>query len=307
VFLPDAEISYDELVTRVQQSAFLVPGLRITLTDDRNDEPVTETFQASGGIVDFVDHLALDTAVTPTWRLTGSGTFTEQIQVLDDQGQLVPTETERVCEVDIALRWGIGYETDVRSFVNVIATPKGGTHQAGFDLGLLRTVRKTIEANARRLKISAKDIAEERLEKDDVLAGLTAVITVRLAEPEFEGQTKEVLGTSAVRTIVAKVVDTELGAIFTSGKRDHKSGTNALLDKVVGEMRARLAARKQKEISRRKNALETSSLPARLADCRSDDIDHSELFIVEGESALGQPNSPASRTTRRCCRSAAKS
>src|SRR5690554_2259788 len=140
------------------------------------------------------------------------------------------------------------------------------------------------DANARRLKVTAKD---PRIEKDDVLAGLTAVVTVRLAEPQFEGQTKEVLGTAPVRAIVAKVVETQLGAIMTSPKRDDKAQTSLLLDKVVAEMRARLSARKQKEISRRKNALETSSLPAKLADCRSDDVERSELFIVEGDSALG--------------------
>src|SRR5690554_1412833 len=140
------------------------------------------------------------------------------------------------------------------------------------------------DANARRLKVTAKD---PRIEKDDVLAGLTAVVTVRLAEPQFEGQTKEVLGTAPVRAIVSKVLETELGALFTSPKRDDKAQTSLLLDKVVAEMRARVMARKQKEISRRKNALETSSLPAKLADCRSDDVERSELFIVEGDSALG--------------------
>jgi DNA gyrase subunit B len=192
----------------------------------------------------------------------------------------------RDCEVDVALRWGTGYETEVRTFVNIIATPKGGSHLAGFEAALLRTVRKQVEANARRLKISAKD-GGEKIEKDDVLAGLTAVVTVRLAEPQFEGQTKEVLGTAPVRGIVAKVVDTELGNLLTSAKREHKAQSAALLDKVVGEMRARVSARKQKEISRRKTALETSSLPAKLADCRSDDVERTELFIVEGDSALG--------------------
>ena len=107
------------------------------------------------------------------------------------------------CEVDIALRWGTGYETEVRSFVNIISTPKGGTHLAGFEAGLLRTMRKAVDANARRLKISARDTSE-RIEKEDVLAGMTAVVTVRLAEPQFEGQTKEVLGTGPVRAIVAQ-------------------------------------------------------------------------------------------------------
>ena len=114
--------------------------------------------------------------------------------MLDDQGHMTPTEVERECDVDIALRWGTGYDTKVASFVNIIATPKGGTHLAGFEQALLKVFRKQLEVNARRLKVG-----NDKLDKDDVLAGLTAVVTVRLAEPQFEGQTKEVLGTTAVR------------------------------------------------------------------------------------------------------------
>jgi DNA gyrase subunit B len=293
VFPANTLFSYDELVTRARQTSFLVPGLAITVRDERGipgtpgaDGPHEETFLHAGGTVDFVDHLAPDPAVTDTWHLIGSGTFTETVPVLDGRGHMSPQEVTRECEVDIALRWGTGYDTEVRTFVNIISTPKGGAHLAGFEAALLRTLRKAVDANARRLKISARDTTE-RIEKEDVMAGLTAVLTVRLAEPQFEGQTKEVLGTAPVRGIVAKVVDAELGEIFVSPKRDHKAQSSLLLDKVVGEMRARLSARKQKEISRRKNALETSSLPAKLADCRSDDVARSELFIVEGDSALG--------------------
>ncbi len=293
VFPKTAVFSYEDLVERIRQTTFLVPGLTITLRDERGmpgtpgaEGPHEETFVHHGGTVDYVEFLAPDAPVTATWKLTGSGTFTETVPVLDAVGHLVPTEVERECEVDIAMRWGHGYDTTVRTYVNIIATPKGGSHAAGFEAGLLKLLRKQIEINARRLKVSTKDSAE-RIEKDDVLAGLTAVVTVRLAEPQFEGQTKEVLGTAPVRAIVAKVVETQLGAILTSPKRDDKSQASLLLDKVVAEMRARLSARKQKEISRRKNALETSSLPAKLADCRSDDVERSELFIVEGDSALG--------------------
>ncbi|PJI93506.1 DNA gyrase/topoisomerase IV subunit B [Luteimicrobium subarcticum] len=293
VFPKSAVFSYDELVTRVRQTTFLVPGLAITVRDERGvpgtpgeDGPHEETFQHSGGAVDFVEFLAPDAAVTATWHLVGEGTFKETVPVLDERGHMSPQEVQRTCEVDVALRWGTAYETEVRTFVNIIATPKGGSHLAGFDQGLLKVVRKAVETNARRLKISAKD-AGDRVEKDDVMEGLTAVVTVRLAEPQFEGQTKEVLGTAPVRAIVARVVEQGMQGLFSSPKRDDKTQTSLLLDKVVAAMRTRVSARKQKEISRRKNALETSSLPAKLADCRSDDVERSELFIVEGDSALG--------------------
>lgn len=286
IFSKNASFQYDELVTRARQTAFLVPGLTLMVRDLRGAEPVEERFHYEGGSRDFVDFIARDAAVTDTWELTGSGEYSETVPVLKASGQLVSEEVQRTAQVDVALRWGTGYDTDVRSFVNIISTPKGGTHLQGFEQGLVKVIRKTIDANARRLKITAKDGAE-RIEKDDILAGLTAVVTVRIAEPQFEGQTKEVLGTGPVRAIVSRVVEAELGALLNSTKRDTKAQASVVLEKIVNEMRARVSARKQKEISRRKNALETSSLPAKLADCRSNDVEQSELFIVEGDSALG--------------------
>jgi len=293
IFPLSAQFSYDELLTRARQTTFLVPGLQITVRDERmlpgtpgEEGPVEEVFKHEGGVVDFVEFLAADAPVTDTWLIKGNETFTETVQVLGNNGHLKPKEVERDCEVEIALRWGQGYDTEIRSFVNIIATPKGGTHLSGFENGLVRTVRKEVEANARRLKISAKD-SKERIDKDDVMAGLTAIVTVRVAEPQFEGQTKEVLGTAEVRQIVSRIVSRELTEILTSSNRKLKPQATAVLEKVVGEMRARIAARTQKEISRRKNALENSTLPAKLADCRSNDVESSELFIVEGDSALG--------------------
>jgi DNA gyrase subunit B len=293
IFPVSAHFSYEELIARARQTSFLVPGLELVVRDERRlpgtpgeGGVVEEVFRHEGGIVDFVDFLAQDPPVTDIWRIFGSETFTEMVQTLDTRGHLVPKEVERRCEVEIALRWGTGYSTEVQSFVNIIATPKGGSHLAGFEQALLRTIRKQVELNARRLKITAKD-GNERIEKDDVLAGLTAVVTVRLAEPQFEGQTKEVLGTAAVRGIVGRVLERELTEILASNGRTEKAQAAALLEKVVGEMRSRVSARLHKEVSRRKNALETSTLPAKLADCRSDDVARSELFIVEGDSALG--------------------
>jgi len=282
IFTKGTEFQPDELMARARQTAFLVPGLSLSVTDERGEQTRTETFHFSGGISEYVDYLAPDSPLTDTWRITGSGHFTETVPVLDAQGHMTPTELERECTVDIALRWGTGYETAVRSFVNIIATPKGGSHLAGFEQGLLKTLRAEVEKNARRLKAGT-----DKLEKDDVLAGLTAVLTVRIPEPQFEGQTKEVLGTPAARAIVAKVLSDALKARFASTKRDDKAQSALVLDKVVAEMKSRISARAHKETQRRKNALENSSLPAKLVDCRSSDVAESELFIVEGDSALG--------------------
>ncbi len=290
IFIKNAHFADEELADRARQTSFLVPGLRLTVVDQRASQsavgdstpPAEQTFLHSGGIAEFIDFLAIDPAVTQCWRLRGSSTFTETVPVLDRAGHMVSTDVERECDVDIALRWGTGYETKLRSFVNIISTPKGGTHLAGFEQALLKVFRKQIENNARRLKAG-----NDKVDKDDVLAGLTAVVTVRLAEPQFEGQTKEVLGTPAVRQIVAKTVEAELTALLTSTARGDKSQATLLLDKVVAEMKSRISARQHKETQRRKNALESSTLPSKLADCRTNDTERSELFIVEGDSALG--------------------
>lgn len=293
IFTKDAAFQLSELETRARQTAFLVPGLEIVIRDERaaavadveGGEPGSKetSYRYEGGISEFVEFLAADAPVTDTWRIQGEGTFTETVPVLQADGHMVSTEVERVCGVDIALRWGTGYETVTRSFVNIIATPKGGTHQQGFEQELLRALRGQVEQNARRLKVGAND----KLEKDDVLAGLTAVLTVNVPEPQFEGQTKEVLGTPAVRQIVAQVLRRDLAARFSSTKRDDKSQAAQLLDKIVAEMKARVSARAHKETQRRKNALESSTLPTKLVDCRTNDVERSELFIVEGDSALG--------------------
>jgi DNA gyrase subunit B len=282
IFLRDAAYSFDELVNRARQTSYLVPGLQLVLSDERGGDPVERRFRHDGGIGEFVEFLSPDAAVSDVLRLTGTEAFSETVPVLDNAGHMSTQTVERRCEVDIALRWGVGYDTEVRSFVNVIATPKGGTHVAGFEQSLLKTLRDQVRVNARRLKAG-----DDRIEKDDVLEGLTAVVTVRLAEPQFEGQTKEVLGTNAVRGIVARVVERELTSRLTSSKRAERAQAAAVLEKVVAAAKARVAARLHKETVRRKNALETSALPTKLVDCRSGALDRSELFIVEGDSALG--------------------
>ncbi len=281
VFLKEAGVLLDELHERARQTAFLVPGLALVVRDERDGEPAEETFHHSGGISEFCSYLAPDPPVSDVLRLRGSGHFHETVPVLDEKGHMAPREVERELGVDVALQWGTGYDTVARSFVNIIATPKGGTHVVGFERALTKTFNEQLRA-ARVLRAGEDDVV-----KDDVLEGLTAVVTVRLAEPQFEGQTKEVLGTSAASRIVGNVVAKELKAFLTSTKRGDKQAARAVLDKVASAARTRVAARQHKELQRRKNALETSSLPAKLADCRSDDVDRTELFIVEGDSALG--------------------
>lgn len=289
IFLESARFEPESLVARARQTAFLVPGLAIAITDERTESrgddgvaPVHE-FAYEGGISEFVDFLAVDAPLTETWRVTDTGTFRETVPVMDaETGHLVSREVERECEVDVALRWGTGYDTEIQSFVNIISTPKGGTHLTGFEQGLTRFFRKQIETNARKLKAGS-----DKPEKDDILTGLTAVVTVRVPEPQFEGQTKEVLGTAAVRAIVTKAIVQGLTERYESSKKADKTQTAALLEKMVSEMKARIALRAQRDTARRKSSLESSSLPAKLIDCRSKEVAETELFIVEGDSALG--------------------
>jgi DNA gyrase subunit B len=291
VFLRDAAFSYDGLVERARQTAYLVPGLTIVVRSYQ-DQPAADgagpdsappqqaEFRFAGGISEFCEHLATSEKVTEVIRLTGDGTFTETIPVLDDRGHMTPTEVERKLDVDVAIQWGTGYDTITRSFVNVIATPHHGTHVTGFDRAIVKTLNEQLR-NARLLKNG-----DEPVTKEDVLEGLTSVVSVRVPEPQFEGQTKEVLGTPAATRIVSQVVNTQLKQYFDNPPRGAKQQARAVLEKVANAARARIAAREHRENQRRKSVLASSSLPAKLVDCRSAD-DRSELFIVEGDSALG--------------------
>jgi DNA gyrase subunit B len=319
VFLKDARFSFDALTERARQTAYLVPGLTISIREEGTEAreipdarripeapgsaEATETgevaeaagapeaaagakgprhaeFRFDGGISEFCAHLGSGEPVIEVLRLTGSGQFTETIPVLDDRGHMTPTEVERELDVDVALQWGTGYDAVVRSFVNVIATPHGGTHVKGFERAMTKTLNDQLRA-ARLLKVGDDDVT-----KEDVLEGLVAVVSVRLPEPQFEGQTKEVLGTPAVAKIVAQVVGDQLSAYLENPPRGAKQQARSVLEKVASAAKARIAAREHRDNQRRKSALASSSLPAKLVDCRSSD-DRSELFIVEGDSALG--------------------
>ena len=313
VFTKDAEWNFEALVDRARQTAYLVPGLTIRIRDDRPDgsrrpDPDSDTdsdsgsvggaetaadrsgadsvaekeaeFRFDGGISEFCEFLSPGERLTDVLRLTGAREFTETVPVLDEQGHMTPMDVERELQVDVALQWNTGYDTKTVSFVNVIATPKGGTHVSGFERALIKTLNEQLRA------VRLQKNGDESAKTEDALEGLTAVIGVRLPEPQFEGQTKEVLGTPAASRIVSQVVAAELKGVFEARSRAGKQQARAVLEKVAAATKARIAAREHRDNQRRKSALATSALPAKLVDCRSAD-DRSELFIVEGDSALG--------------------
>ena len=351
IFNKTAEFSYEQLVDRVRQTSFLVPGLKITVIDEniaqepapgepdhemtsvpegagagetvtadaasavgesdsaqtqgdedlalneaetiadgafgtQVDHPRVAEFLHNGGVKDFVDYLSKGEPVSDIWRIQGEGTYEEETQAVGANGELHAEKITRTCGVDIALRWVNGYDTVMRSFVNIIETPGGGTHVDGLMNSVTRQIRKAVEANARKLKVNLKD-SNMKVERDDIMAGLVAVVTVRIAEPQFQGQTKDVLGTAQVKPIVTRMSDKQFGEMVTGSKRGYKEQSNRVLEKIVGEMHARVQSRKAKEVTRRKNALESASMPAKLSDCQPGNDDVAELFIVEGDSALG--------------------
>jgi DNA gyrase subunit B len=281
IFLKEAELSIEDIYARARQTSYLVPGLTLVVNDSRTKAKTIETFTHKGGISEFCTFLRPDDPVGEVIRISGSGAYTENVPVLDEKGHMTPTEVEREMGVDIAMQWGNGYEATVASFVNIISTPKGGTHVAGFEKALTKAVNDVLRAT-KTLKNNEADVI-----KDDVQEGLTAVVTVRMSEPQFEGQTKEVLGTAAAAKIVGQVVADEMKAFFNSTKRVDKATGRLILEKIANASRTRISARAHKDLQRRKNALESSSLPTKLSDCRSDDPTRTELFIVEGDSALG--------------------
>lgn len=281
IFLKEAELSIEDIYARARQTSYLVPGLTLIVNDNRLKTKTSETFFHKGGISEFCSFLRPDEPVGEVIRISGSGEYTETVPVLDEKGHMMPTEVARTMGVDIAMQWGNGYETTTSSFVNIISTPKGGTHTQGFERAITKVMNDALRST-KTLKNNEGDVI-----KDDVLEGLTAVVTVRMSEPQFEGQTKEVLGTAAATKIVAAVVAEEMEKFFNTTKRIEKATAKAILEKIANASRTRISARAHKDLQRRKNALESSSLPTKLSDCRSDDTARTELFIVEGDSALG--------------------
>jgi DNA gyrase subunit B len=245
------------------------------VTDDRGDDERVEIFSGEGGIASLVEDLAGDPPLIDPVSISGEGTFQE---VVIGRGEERPHTVDRHVGVEIALRWGTGYTTTLRSFVNVVETKGGGTHVTGFERAMVKCFAEAISAT-RLLKV------DESVAKEDVMEGLTAVVVVRLPEPQFEGQTKDALSTNEVQGIVSSAVSAAITSFLVDSKR--KADARKAMEKISRATKARLAARMQRDVLRRKTALESSKLPSKLADCRSEDVTRNEILIVEGDSAMG--------------------
>ncbi|QGG96134.1 DNA gyrase/topoisomerase IV subunit B [Actinomarinicola tropica] len=279
VFDPDATIEYASVRERLARMCFLVPGLKIRLTDKRpGASGETEEFVSKGGLADFVDYLSVGENLTEVVRFSGLGTFTEKVA----QGGAM-TEIERECTVEVALRWVKGYEPVVVSFVNTIPTTEGGTHVAGFERAMTRVVNDVLLNDLRKLAKLAKE-GKGNATKEDIQEGLVAALKVTLPEPQFRGQTKEELGTPGVQSIVYEVVKRDFtNWIGGDGKKTH---VNAVRDKVANAVINRVTSKQALETKRKAANLGATGMPDKLADCRVHGLD-SELIIVEGDSAAG--------------------
>ena len=272
-FLPDKEIfkegvefSFDTLASRFRELAFLNKGLRITLTDERDDEKYSESYNYEGGLKSFVKYLNMNkSTIHPNvidFEVDRDGIF-----------------------IEIAMQYNDGFSENVYSFANNINTIEGGTHLSGFRAALTRTINDY----ARRSGLIKEN--EENLSGDDVREGLTAVISVKVPNPQFEGQTKTKLGNSEVKGIADTLISEGLRVYL----EEHPADGKKIIEKALLASRAREAARKARELTRRKNALEVSSLPGKLADCSERNPEMTEIYLVEGDSAGGSAKSGRDR------------
>jgi len=277
IFIAGSEIDIEKTIQRARQTAFMVPTLSLKVTDKRSDLEIVENFKYDGGIVDFVDFLTNSAKLSEIHHIEGDGDYVEKIPVLEE-GRMVLKEVKRTASVNIAFNWSNSYDITVRSFVNIIETPKGGTHLNGVEKAFTKVLNDYLKTN----KINKSD---DPLIKEDVFEGINLVVLVKIQEPQFEGQTKEILGTPAIQGIANDVVSEGLRKILNDPRR--KNEVKVIVEKVYNSYVARKAAKLHRETMRRKNALESSSLPSKLADCRSEDLTRTELFIIEGDSAGG--------------------
>ncbi|MEV6932391.1 DNA topoisomerase IV subunit B [Dactylosporangium sp. NPDC051485] len=274
-----AALDPEAVRAKLRNTAFLVPGVTYVLKDATQGSITTETYHYPDGLSDMVEFLAPsgDKPVCGTLLINGEGQYKENAA---DENGVMKANVERRAEVEIALRWGTGYDRVVESFTNTIRNMHGGTHRRGFERGAVRALTEAIR-NTRGLLRPKEDLPTI----DDVLEGMTAVIHVRIPEPQFTSQTKDELSTAPVTRVVQQVVEQHLKAWIEARKTKVEART--VLQKIVDAARVRLTQKQQKDAARRKTALEGASMPAKLVDCRSTGVHRSELFIVEGDSALG--------------------
>ena len=272
-FVPDPEIfqettefDFDKLANRVRELAFLNKGLKLTITDYRPEEPVRKSFCYEGGIKSYVEHLNKSKQVL----------FEEPIYVEGEQDGI---------QVEVAMQYTSGYHTNLLSFTNNIHTYEGGTHESGMKTALTRVINDY----ARRQKLMKEN--EEKLSGEDVREGLTAVVSIKHPDPQFEGQTKTKLGNSEARTITDRLFSTH----FDKFLMENPQVARKIVEKGILASKARLAAKRAREVTRKKSGLEISNLPGKLADCSSNDPTITELFIVEGDSAGGSAKQGHSR------------
>ncbi len=258
VFTESIEFDYEVVAARLRETAFLNRGLQITLTDERWEEPRSDTFHYKGGLVDFVNHLN-----------SKRDPLHPHVIDISDEGE--------DAELDVAMQWTSSYTETVLSFANNINTHEGGTHEEGFRKALTKSINDFARSKG---LLKEKD---PNLTGEDVREGLTAVLSVRVREPQFEGQTKTKLGNTEVRSYVEKALNRKLPEWLEK----YSPEARRIVEKCINAAKAREAARKARELTRRKSGLESGGLPDKLADCSSRDPGESELFIVEGKSAAG--------------------
>jgi len=269
IFSETLEFDYEIVASRLRETAFLNRGLEITLLDERDEETRTETFHYKGGLVDFVNHL-------------NSKRDPLHAHIID-----IGDESEDA-EVEVALQWTAQYTESILSFANNINTHEGGTHEEGFRTALTKAIN-----DFARSKNLLKD-NDTNLTGEDVREGLTAVVSVRVKEPQFEGQTKTKLGNTEIKSYVQKTLNRKLPEWLEK----YSPEARRIVDKCINAAKAREAARKARELTRRKSGLESGGLPDKLADCSSRDPGESELFIVEGKSAAGPAKSARDSETQ---------
>ncbi|GKS55688.1 DNA gyrase subunit B [Enterococcus sp. DIV0765f] len=272
-FIPDPEIftetttfDFNKLATRIRELAFLNRGMKISIEDRREEKPVVKEYHYDGGIKSYVEYLNASKTVI----------FPEPVYLEGEQQEIT---------VEVSMQYTDGYHSNIMSFANNIHTYEGGTHESGFKTALTRVINDY----ARKQKLMKEN--DDNLTGEDVREGLTAVISIKHPDPQFEGQTKTKLGNSEVRTVTDRLFSEH----FMKFLLENPSVGRQIVEKGLLASRARLAAKRAREVTRRKGALEISNLPGKLADCSSNDPEKSELFIVEGDSAGGSAKQGRSR------------